>query len=168
MLGHLQRLLQKKRDKNPNYEKSKRYHKLRQRKAKWDERVANQRNDYQHKVSYDLVSEKRNLGLISYEDLNIKGLLKNKRLSRSISNAGWYSLMEKVKYKSGAKGLETQPVGTFYPSSRLCSTCGYKNKDLTLSDREWTCSRCQTLHDRDKNAAINIRNEGLRLYRSKS
>ena len=122
------------------------------------ERVANARNDWQHKLSHTLVDENQ---AIIVENLAVKNMVRNRKLSKSISDAGWSSMTGKLKYKLERKGGHLVKIERFYPSSKTCSCCGTINESLTLSDRHWACSTCGTTHDRDINAAINIRKQGI-------
>jgi putative transposase len=122
--------------------------------AKKHEKIANQRNDYHHKVTKKLISENQ---AIAVEDLNIKGMVKNHCLAQSISDVGCGSFVQKLEYKGDWTGKTILKIGRFEPSSKLCHVCGYQNKDLTLNIREWKCPSCNTSHDRDINAAINIK-----------
>ena len=97
------------------------------------------------------------------EDLNVRGMLKNHNLSKAIQEVGFYRFRQVLTDKANINYKKVVFVGRFYPSSKTCSCCGYKYKNLTLSEREWTCPECGTLHDRDKNAAVNILAEGKRL-----
>ena len=126
--------------------------------AKLHGKIANQRHDFQHKLSHRLINENQ---IIAVEDLNIKGMVKNHCLAQAISDAAWSSFVTKLKYKAAWYGKTIIQVGTFEPSSKLCSACGHKKTDLTLKDRNWTCPSCSTKHDRDVNAAINIKNIAL-------
>ena len=123
------------------------------------EHIKNQRQDYLHKISRYLVD---NYDTICMEDLNVSGMVKNHKLARAISDMGWYEFKSMVEYKCDWYGKNLSIIGRFDPSSKTCSKCGSINKDLTLNDREWTCKKCGSIHDRDNNAAINIRNFGLR------
>ena len=98
---------------------------------------------------------------ICLEDLNIEGMLKNKHLSKSIQSASWGEFTRQLQYKSDWYGKNMVFIGRFEPSSKLCHHCGYVKDDLKLSDREWICPECGTHHDRDVNAAVNIRNIAL-------
>ena len=91
-------------------------------------------------------------------------MMKNHNLAKSIQELSLYNFKSKLLYKSNWYNRTIIEIDRFYPSSKLCSSCGYKNIDLELSDREWTCPSCKTKHDRDFNASINILNEGVRLY----
>ena len=121
------------------------------------ERVANQRKDFQHKLSRTLVDR---FGSVSFESLNVAGMVKNHHLAKSISDASWSQFVTFVEYTaagSGAQVLRVDRSGTLWvPSSKLCSNCGHKNKNLTLNIRQWVCLNCGVIHDRDTNAAINI------------
>ena len=94
---------------------------------------------------------------IAVETLNVAGMLKNKNLARSIADSSWSEFFRQVKYKCEWRGKTLLTIGQFEPSSKMCSVCGYTNRDLKLSDREWVCPECKTKHDRDINAAINIK-----------
>lgn len=120
--------------------------------AKHHERVANLRKDFLHKLSTKLVRENQT---ICMEDLNVKGMVKNRNLSLSISDAGWGLFKTMVAYKCDWYGRNLLVIGRFEPSSKMCS-CGVVNKELALKDREWTCASCNTTHDRDVLAAQNI------------
>lgn len=126
--------------------------------AKLHEKVTNQRNDFQHKVTNQLISESQ---AIAIEDLNVKGMSKNHCLAQSISDVSWGNFVRKLEYKATWYGKTILKIGRFEPSSKLCHICGYKNNDLTLSIREWECPTCNTLHDRDINAAINVKQIAL-------
>ena len=139
---------------------SKNYKKVNLKLAKLHEKIKNQRKDFQHKLSRRIVNENQ---VIVSEDLNVKGMLKNHKLAKSIQDASFGSFCNMISYKA----LEQQrcyiKVGTFYPSSKLCHCCGFKYKGLKLEERFWTCPECGTYLDRDENAAINILQEGLSI-----
>ena len=139
---------------------SNRRNKTRKKLARKYQKVKNQRNWLAHQISLDLV---RKYDLICCEDLNISGMLANHRLAKSISSAAWYSLIMKIKYKCDWYGKDFVQIGTFFPSSKRCSTCGTQTSGLNLDVRNWTCSSCGTTHDRDINAAKNILAEGKRI-----
>ncbi len=126
--------------------------------AKLHELVSNQRHDFQHKVSLKLISENQ---AVAVETLNIKGMQKNHKLAQAVSDSAWYSFVLKLTYKAEWFGKTILKIGQWEPSSKTCNICGYKNKDLTLKDREWLCPECKTMHDRDINAAINIKKFAL-------
>ncbi|MBU4313844.1 MAG: transposase [Actinobacteria bacterium] len=127
--------------------------------AKRYEKFGNVKQDFQHKLSDKLCKENK---LIAIEDLNIKGMLKNHCLAKSISNQSWYWLIKKIEYKSKRYGGEVVKTKRFYPSSKTCNHCGYINQDLELKDREWECPKCKTILDRDINASKNILAQVLR------
>jgi putative transposase len=122
------------------------------------EHIANQRKDFLHKHSSKLVSENQ---AIAVETLNVSGMLKNHCLARSISDVGWGEFFRQLEYKCKWYGKTLLKIGQFEPSSKLCSNCGHINRTLTLKDREWACPNCDTVHDRDINAAINIKKMAL-------
>ena len=124
-----------------------------QRVAATHEKIANRRLDFHHQLSRELVNK---FGLIAFEDLNIKGMMQNGHLAKSIGDAGWAQFVNFVTYKQAWAGGEVLHVDRFFPSSKLCSDCGHKNTKLKLSQRSWVCSNCGIIHDRDTNAAINI------------
>ena len=123
------------------------------------EHIKNQRQDYLHKISLFLV---KNYDTICMENLGVSNMVKNHNLARSISDMGWRELRTMVEYKCDWYGKNLSIIGRFEPSSKTCSKCGTINKDLTLNDREWICPKCNEKHDRDVNAAINIKKIGLR------
>lgn len=120
------------------------------------ERLSRIRTDYNQKCLQSIIKQKPRF--ISIEDLNVKGLMKNKHLSKAISKAKWYQSRLFLQNQCKKLGIELRLVNRFYPSSKLCSTCGHKNDKLKLKDRHWTCENCNTKHNRDINAAINIEN----------
>lgn len=121
-------------------------------------KIANRRSDFTHKLSTDLI---RQFDTICLENLNVEGMLKNRHLANSIQSAAWSEFARQLKYKSEWHGKNIILIGRFAPSSKTCSKCGYVNGELTLKDREWTCPKCGTHHDRDVNAAVNIKQMGL-------
>ena len=141
---------------------SNRREKQRIRVAQIQERIANQRYDYIHKVTTELV---RNYDVICIEDLNVKGMLANHHLAKSLVDASFGEISRQLRYKADWYGKDVIQVGRFFPSSQLCHSCGYQNptaKDLDI--REWSCPNCGDWHNRDINAAINIKVEGLRKH----
>ena len=128
--------------------------------AKLYEKLNNQKEYHLHSVINQLISENQTIVI---ENLNIKGMMKNHRLSRSVQELSLYRFKEILKYKSLWYGREIIKVDRYFASSKLCSSCGYKKVDLKLSDREWICPECGVEHNRDLNAAINIEKEGKRI-----
>lgn len=118
------------------------------------ERLTRIRTDYNQKALQSILKQKPRFVVI--EDLNVKGLMKNKHLSKSISKAQWYASRMFLTQQCEKLGIELRLAPRFYPSSKLCSECGYKHKDLKLKDRSWTCPECKIVHDRDVNASINL------------
>lgn len=148
-----------------------RYSKTKGRKAKRKlnkihTKVKNQRLDFLHKLSNKLLSDSENQ-TICIEKLNIEGMLKNNPLAKHISDAGWAMFINMLTYKAKLKGKNILQVDTFYPSSKLCHKCNYKNDNLKLADRQWICPNCKSNLDRDLNAAINIKNKALEEHRVK-
>ena len=139
---------------------SKNYKKVNLKLAKLHEKIKNQRKDFQHKVSRKIVNENQ---VIVSEDLNVRGMLKNHRIAKSIQDASFSSFCNMIAYKANEQHRQYVKIGTFYPSSKLCHCCGFKYKGLKLEERFWTCPECGIYLDRDENAAINILNEGLKI-----
>ena len=132
--------------------------KARRRVAKVHARIADRRRDFLHKLSTRLVRENQTVVI---EDLTVRNLLKNGRLARAISDAAWTDLRMMLEYKCAWYGRELVVVDRFFPSSKLCGNCGTVRGERPLNVREWTCDNCGTVHDRDVNAAKNIRAAGL-------
>jgi putative transposase len=124
--------------------------------ARQHERIANQRSDFLHKTSYWLV---KNYGLIGIENLNVRGMVKNHKLAKAISDVGWGEFKRQLQYKGQWYGSQVVVIDRFYPSSRECSNCHQVLPELKLSVREWDCPVCGAHHDRDHNAAKNIEKE---------
>ena len=121
--------------------------------ARQHEKASNQRKDFLNKTSKQLVSENQ---AIYIESLAIRNMVKNHCLAKSISDSGWNTFVNMLKYKGQWYGCRIIEIDRWFPSSKRCHVCGYINKNLTLSDRSWLCPECNTNHDRDINAAINI------------
>ena len=124
------------------------------------ERLSNARQDFLHKLSHKITDENQ---VVIVENLNLKGMVKNRKLSKSISQSGWGMFLNFLDYKLKHKGGVLVEIDRFFPSSKLCSSCGHKYCELQLQEREWTCEACHTRHQRDENAAKNIRLEGMRI-----
>lgn len=153
-----QRKLSKKQKGSKNIEKQ------RIRLNKVHKKIRNQRIDFLQKLSTRLIRENQ---IICLEDLNVKGMVKNHNLAKRISDVSWSEFVRMLEYKALWHDKIIQKIDRFYPSSQLCSVCGYKNEDIKdLSIRRWICPQCNTKHNRDVNAAKNILNEGLRLLAS--
>jgi putative transposase len=151
-LARLQRRLAKKAKGSKNRAKAK------LKVARAHAAVRHARGDFLHKLSTRLVRENQT---ISLETLSIKGMLRAKLHSRSVSDAGWGELVRMLTYKAAWYGRKLVKIDRFYPSTKTCSECGTTGHALTLADREWTCPDCSAVHDRDVNAARNILAEGL-------
>ena len=130
-----------------------------QKLALLHEKVANQRKDFLHKTSSELI---KNHDSLAIEDLAVSNMIKNHNLAQSISDAGWSTFVTMLEYKSEWYGKNILKIGRFEPSSKLHANCGYINKKLSLSDREWVCPKCGEVVSRDVNAAINIKSFALK------
>lgn len=142
--------------------KAKNYQKQKRKVAKIYEHIANQRKDFNHKLSWKLVNE---YDLLAFENLNIKSMLKKHKLAYSISDISWYQLLNFIQYKCLWYGKQFVQVPRFYASSKTCSVCGCYHKEIvnSLTIRNWTCPNCGIYHDRDINAATNILNYALSM-----
>ena len=154
-------------DLNPHYNKLKKLQRKHSKKkgthnknkarikvARQYEKISNIRQDFHHKLSTRIIHENQ---VIVLEDLNVFGMVRNRKLARSISQQGWSQFVTFLKYKSDLYGREIIQVDRFYPSSKTCSSCGTIQQSLSLHIREWTCDACGTTHDRDINAAKNLK-----------
>ena len=128
--------------------------------AKTYKKISDRKQYYLHKVSNSLINENQ---VICMENLNVKGMIKNHKIAESILEMNFGEFRRILEYKAKWYNRKIVFVDRFYPSSKICSCCGYKYKDLTLDIREWSCPNCGNHHDRDINAATNILNEGIRL-----
>ncbi len=129
--------------------------------ARLHEKVANQRKDFLHKLSNQITNDYDG---VCIESLNMRAMSQCLNLGKSVSDNGWGMFTVFLGYKLGCQGKPLIKIDKWFPSSKTCNHCGYVNDSLTLSDREWVCDGCGTHHDRDWNAAINIKNEGIRIY----
>ena len=152
-LKNLQKQLNKKQNGSNNRNK------LRIKLAKVHEKIRNQRLNYLHQITTKLVNENQ---VICIEDLNVKGIMSNHKLSKSIQELSLYEFRRQLEYKCKWYGRQLVIIDRFYPSSKTCYNCGYIYKDLKLSEREWICPHCKSKIDRDYNAAQNILDKGLR------
>lgn len=143
-----------------NLFEAKNYQKQKRKVAKLHEKVMNQRTDFLNRLSTEII---KNHDIICIEDLNTKGMLRNHKLAKSISDVSWSSFVTKLQYKADWYGREIIKVDKWFPSSQICSECGHKDGKKPLDIREWTSPICHTHHDRDINASINILTEGLRI-----
>ena len=155
-LKRLQRRLSRKKKGSRNRQKAK------DMLSRCHEKIRNIRIGNLHKITSHLVE---NFKLIGVEDLNVSGMLKNHRLSKSIQDASFFEIKRQLEYKSKLAGSGVVEVDRFYPSTKLCSVCGFKLDTLDLSVRSWECPQCGAEHDRDINAARNILKEAARGYR---
>lgn len=137
---------------------SKRHERLRLKIVRLHRKIRNKLENFFHDLTHLLINQ---YDTICLEDLNVKGMMKNHNLARSIQSASWSEFVRQLSYKSEWYGKNLIFIGRFEPSTKICSMCGYMNREITLNDREWTCPMCGTHHDRDINAAINIKNFGL-------
>jgi putative transposase len=156
-LTRLQRRQAKKKGSNKDETKSVRWRKLQERINRIHVHISDQRKDFLHKLSTDLI---RDYDVIYIEDLNVNGMMQNHKLAKSIGEVSWSMFTDFIEYKSKWYGKEVIKIGGFYPSSKTCSRCGWKDVDQTIDDRVFVCEGCGLEIDRDYNAAINIKTCG--------
>lgn len=157
--SELRKLKRLNRELSRRQEGSGRWGRTKQKLARLHRRIANRRLDYQHKMTTEIA---RTYQIIGVEDLNVTGMMKNHRLALSIADAGFGEIQRQLRYKSDWFGGKLVEINRFFPSSKLCRFCGYINNDLTLADRIWTCE-CGAELDRDRNAALNIERQALKM-----
>ena len=168
-LAREQKILAKRREvakaANRKLSESRNYQKQRLKVAKVYEKIANCRKDFLHKTSFDLI---KNHDVIVIEDLNVKGMVKNRRLAKAISDSSWSEFATMLAYKAGWYGKQLVKIDRWFPSSKTCSGCDHVlgKGELTLAMRQWQCPNCNAVLDRDYNASINILKEGLRYLLS--
>jgi putative transposase len=138
---------------------SNRYEKQRLKVARIHEKITNSRMNLIHKTTTNLINQ---FDTIYLEDLNVKGMMKNHKLAKAIGDVSWSKFIDVLEYKANWNDKQFIHIDRFFPSSKSCNKCGWINNQLTLKDRNWTCPECNSIHDRDFNAAINILNEGYR------
>jgi putative transposase len=158
-LRRLRKSLSRKKGAEKGEKKSNNYKKARTKLARLYLRIHNIRNDSSHKLTTTLTKE---FSTICIEDLNVSGMLKNRRLAGSIQDRSFYEIRRQLTYKSEMRGRNLVIADRWFPSSKTCSSCGSKNENLKSTDREWICPSCGVFHDRDINAAKNLRNYALK------
>ena len=142
---------------------SKNYQKTLKKYYKWINRKNNKIQNAYHQLSKYLITQ---YDIIAMENLNVKGMFKNKKWAPKLQKISLYKLLKMIKYKAEWYGKTFIQVNRFYPSTKTCNTCGYKNKNITLKTRQWTCPICKTKHHRDINAAKNILNKSMKKITS--
>jgi putative transposase len=131
--------------------------KMRLKVARFDEKIKNPGIDFLHKLSYKVISENQAIYL---EDLHVKGMIRSKNLSKAISDSGWGEFIRQLQYKALWDGRKLRQIPRYYPSSKECSICHFVIPELKLSQRVWACPNCKTVHDRDINASVVIKQVG--------
>jgi putative transposase len=140
---------------------SKNREKARRKVARIHARITDRRRDFQHKLTTRLIRENQTICL---ESLAVKNLLQNHHLAKAISDVGWGEIIRQLEYKAAWYGRNLVAIDRFYPSSKRCSACGHLRGSLSLDIRQWTCPECGARHDRDMNAALNIKAAGLAVF----
>ena len=161
LLSRLRRLnksLSRKRGSKKGEKKSKNFIKTQKQLSRLHAKIANIRNDETHKLTSMLT---QNYGTIGIEDLSVSGMAKNHKLARAVLDMSFYEFRRQLEYKAKITGGDIIVADRFFPSSKLCSNCGYKAEDMKLSVRKWVCPICESIHDRDINAAINLKNNAV-------
>ena len=170
-LAREQRILAKRREvakkANRKLSESRNYQKQKIKVAKVYENITNSRKDFLHKLSFNII---KNHDVIAIEDLNVKGMVKNRKIAKAISDSSWSTFITMLTYKAEWYGKEIIKIDRWYPSSKTCSNCKHllTKAELPLSVRSWDCPSCMQKNDRDINASINILNEGLKLVTLKT
>jgi putative transposase len=162
LLSRLRRLnksLSRKQGVKKGEKKSKNFIKVQKQLSRLHAKISNIRNDETHKLTSMLT---QNYGTIGIENLNVSGMVKNHKLARAVLDMSFFEFRRQLEYKAKMTGGDIVVADRFFPSSKLCSICGYKAEDMKLSVRDWTCSACQSSHDRDINAAINLKNNAIK------
>lgn len=155
---HLQRLKRRSKQHSRKQKGSNNRRKSARKLAKLHARIAHSRQNWTHQTTTDLT---RRFALIGIEDLNVRGMVANEKLARSINDIGFYEFRRQLEYKAALSGGTVVVVNRWFPSSKICSSCGVKAAVMPLSVREWPCAHCGAEHDRDVNAALNIQRESL-------
>ena len=153
-LRHLQRMLSRKKKGSENWKK------LKQEIAALHEKIANIRKDAIHKMTKSIVCDSQ-ADVIVIEDLNVSGMMRNTKLSKHMQDASFFEIRRQLEYKCLWHGKTLMIADRFFASSKTCHVCGWHNDGLTLRDREWECAECNTRHDRDRNASLNLGSFGL-------
>lgn len=133
--------------------------------AKVHEKISNRRKDFLHKLSHKIINENQ---VIVLEDLQVKNMVKNHKLAKSIADVSWGTFVVYLQYKANVYNREIIKIDKFFPSSKTCSCCGHVLEKLDLSTREWLCPNCKTKHDRDVNASVNILQEGMKIMKGRN
>ena len=154
-LRRLDKAIARSRNVHGKSNRSNRRERLYDKRRRLHARIVNVRNDNHHKATTVIAKAS---GRVVVETLNVSGMVRNRRLARAISDAGMSGFLTKLEYKCLWYGAEYVKADRWYASSKLCAHCGWKNDDLTLSDREWWCGGCGALNERDHNAAVNLSN----------